>query len=204
MKTVMPTVASAKTIFAKHNGTLSTMEAIRLGVHPETLYRMRDGGDLVQIGRGLYRLAKLPPLKNPDLVAVALKAPNAVICLISALSFHELTTQIPHEVSIALGPGGKPPRISHPPIRVYHLSGKALREGVQTHEIDGIPVRIFGPEKTIVDCFKFRNKIGPDIAIESLRIYRRRKGASVDELLKFARICRVENVMRPYLETAFA
>ena len=204
-KTVKQTgIATATAIFADNGGTLSTMKAIRLGIHPEILYRMRNEGVVIQIGRGLYRLAKLPPLKNPDLIAVALKAPKAVICLISALSFHELTMQIPHEVSIALRPGYKPPRLSHPPIRAFYFSAGALSEGIQRHEIDGISVQIFSPEKTIADCFKFRNKIGNDVAIESLKIYRRRKGASVDEILKYARICRVEEVMQPYLETAFA
>ena len=165
---------------------------------------MRNIGDLVQIERGLFRLATLPPLSNPDLVSIAVKAPKAVVCLISALSFHELTTQIPHEVHIALLPGYKSPRIEHPPIRVFHFSGNALSEGVQTHKIDGIPVLIYCPEKTIADCFKFRNKIGKDVAIEALKLYSRQKRAKVEDLLRFARICRVEKVMLPYLEAAFS
>lgn len=178
------------------------MAAIRMGVHPDTLYRMRNEGDLVQIERGLYRLASLPPLSNPDLVSVALKAPKAVVCLISALAFHELTTQIPHEVQIALPSGYKQPRIIHPPLRVFHFSGDSFHKGVQSHELDGIPVRIYSPEKAIADCFKFRNKIGLDVVMEALKIYLRGKGAKTDALLRYARVCRVENVMRPYLEAA--
>jgi len=198
------TLDTAKAVFAQHGGTLSAMAAIRMGVHPATLYRMRDEGEIVQISRGLYRLATLPPLSNPDLVHVALRAPKGVICLVSALSFHDLTTQIPHEVSIALPYGYRPPRLDHPPLRVFRFSGKALSEGVQTHEIDGFRVRVYCPEKTITDCFRFRGKIGSDVAIEALKAYCRRKGARVDDLLRYARICRVEKVMQPYLEAALA
>jgi predicted transcriptional regulator of viral defense system len=199
-----PALGAAKAVFARHGGTLSAMAAIRMGVHPATLYRMRDEGDLVQIGRGLFRLATLPPLSNPDLVHVALRAPKCVVCLISALSFHDLTTQIPHEVSIAIPCGYRPPRLDHPPLRVFRFSGKALSAGVETHEIDGFPVRVYGPEKTIADCFRFRSKIGSDVAIEALKAYCRRKGAKVDDLLRYARVCRVEKVMQPYLEASLA
>ncbi|HOI54287.1 MAG TPA: type IV toxin-antitoxin system AbiEi family antitoxin domain-containing protein [Phycisphaerae bacterium] len=190
----------AKAIFRKHGGLLRTRDIIALGVQPRTLYAMRDTGELEQVSRGLYRLADLPPLGNPDLVTVAMRIPQGVICLISALAFHEITTQVPHEVYVALGPKAKKPRIDHPPIRIVWLGDRVLTQGVETHEIDGVSVNIFGPEKTVADCFKFRNKVGLDVAIEALRLCRQRKKASVDKLLHYARICRVEKVMKPYLE----
>jgi len=187
-------------LFRVHGGTLHTAEALRLGVHPRTLYNMRDSGTLEQISRGLYRLAELPPLGNPDLVTVALKIRNGVICLISALAFHELTTQIPHEVYVAVKQGSEPPRLPFPPVRLFWFSGDAFSEGVEIRKVGGVPLRIYGPEKTVADCFKHRNKIGLDVALEALKTYRQRKTFNVDKLLHCARVCRVENIMRPYLE----
>jgi len=194
------TFEMAKQVFRRHGGVLRTSEAIRLGIHPRTLYAMRDGGMLECLSRGLYRLADLPSLGNPDLVAVALKVPGGVICLISALAYHELTTQIPHEVHLALPRGAEPPRLEHPPLRVFWFTGEAFTAGVDTHQLDGIPVRIYSVEKTLADCFKYRNKIGLDTAVEALKLYRSRGRLRVNELIQFARICRVEKVMRPYLE----
>lgn len=190
----------AEEIFRKRGGTLRTSEAIRAGIYQRTLYRMRDEGLIEAIARGLYRLRDLPPLGNPDLVSVALKIPRGVICLISALSFHEMTTQVPHVVHVALTPGTEPPRLDHPPIRVSWFSGKAFSEGIETHDLDDVPVRIYSPEKTLADCFKYRNKIGIDVAVGALKLYRKRKPLRADEILRYARICRVEKVMRPYLE----
>lgn len=187
-------------IFRKHGGILSTSEAIREGVHPDTLYTLRDTGMFERISRGLYRLADIPPLSNPDLALVARRIPNGVVCLISALSFHDITTQIPHEVHVALERGAEEPRLKHPPIRTFRFSGKAFTEGIETHEIDDIHLRVYSPEKTLTDCFKFRNKIGLDTAIESLRLYRERGEINVDNVLRFASVCRVTKIMRPYLE----
>ncbi len=190
----------AKAIFQRHGGALRTGEAIRCGIHPRTLYAMRDAGIVEQLSRGLYRLAELPPLSNQDLVTVSLRVPNGVMCLISALAFHELTTQIPHEVYIALERGSEAPRLEHPPLRVYWFTGRAFTEGFRSYEVDGVPVRVYDPEKTIADCFKYRNKLGLDVAIEALRIWRRRKDYSIERLMGRARICRVERLIRPYLE----
>ena len=187
-------------VFRRHGGVLRTSEAIRLGIHPRTLYAMRDAGVLECLSRGLYRIADLPHLSNPDLVAVALKVPTGVICLISALAYHELTTQIPHEVYLALPRGAEPPRLDHPPIRIFWFTGKAFAEGIDTHEVDGVPVRIYGVEKTLADCFKYRNKIGLDTAVEALKGYVSGRRIDIDKLMVYARICRVEKVMRPYLE----
>ena len=179
---------------------MRTSEALRLGIHPRTLYALRDTGVLEQLGRGLYRLAELPPLSNPDLVIVALKIPKAVVCLVSALAFHELTTQIPQAVDIALPSGTTRTRVDHPPLRIFWFSGLAWSEGVETHSLDDVQVRIYAPEKCVVDSFKFRRKLGLDIALEALRAYRHRHDFDVDKLLHHARICRVEQVMTPYLE----
>lgn len=193
-------VEDAVTLFRQQGGTLRTAEALRLGIHPRTLYAMRDSGVLEQLSRGLYRLADLPPLSNPDLVTVALRVPQAVICLISALAFHELTTQIPQAVDVALSNGSTRPTLDYPPLRVFWFSGAAWSEGVETHQVDEVPVRIYNPEKSIVDSFKYRRKLGLDIALEALRLYHQGQSVDVGKLLHYARICRVESVMRPYLE----
>lgn len=192
--------AGAASVFRQQGGVLRTMEAVRLGVHPRTLYAMRDAGALERLGRGLYRLADLPPLGNPDLVAVALRVPEGVLCLISALAFHEITTQIPHEVYLALKRGAEPPRLEHPPVRVFWFTGRAFSEGIEAHELDGVTVRVYGAAKTVADCFKYRNKLGIDTALEALKLFLKEKRGSPDDLVRFARVCRVDKVMRPYIE----
>jgi predicted transcriptional regulator of viral defense system len=187
-------------IFRRSGGILRTAQAVREGIHPSTLYAMRDSGVLEMVSRGVYRLSDSPPLGNPDLVTVATRIPNGVICLISALSFHELTTQIPHEMHVALATGAEEPRVDFPPIRTYRFVGQSFSEGVDTHDLDGIGVRIYCAEKTLADCFKFRNRIGLDIAVEALRLYRERKTLRSDELVRYASICRMRKVMQPYLE----
>jgi predicted transcriptional regulator of viral defense system len=186
--------------FKKHGGILRTAQALHEGIHPATLYALRDSGVLEVISRGVYRLADSPPLGNPDLVTVGARVPGGVICLISALSFHELTTQIPHEVHVALPRGAEEPRLDHPPIKTYRFTGEAYTEGVEIHKLDGVIVRIYSPEKTLADCFKFRNKVGLDTAVEAVRFYRERKRVKVDDLMRYAGICRVKKIIRPYLE----
>jgi predicted transcriptional regulator of viral defense system len=186
--------------FSQSGGLLRTGAALRAGIHPRTLYDMRDEGVVEELSRGLYRLADLPALSNPDLVTVALKIPAGVVCLISALAYHEITTQIPHEVHVALPRGTEPPRLKHPPLRVFWFTGRSFTEGIETHKVDGIRLRVYSQEKTLADCFKYRNKLGLDTVLETLRLYRSRKRSNVDDLMKFARVCRVEKVMRPYVE----
>ena len=190
----------ARKTFRDHNGMLRTSEAIHAGIHPRTLYAMRDAGALEKLGRGLYRLVETAPLGNPDLVSVALRVPRGVICLISALSCHELTTQVPHEIHLAISRRMEPPRIEYPPTRIFTFSEEAFTEGIETHNVDDVPVRVYSPEKSLADCFKYRNKIGLDVAVEALRLYRQRRQLRVDDIIRFARVCRVEKVMRPYLE----
>jgi len=190
----------ARGLFRKNGGHLRTSQAIRLGIHPRTLYAMRDEGELECLSRGVYRLADLPPLSNPDLATVALRIPQGVVCLVSALSFHELTTQVPHEVYVAVRRDSEKPRLEHPPIRVFWFSAEAHEAGVQTHRIDNIDVRLFDPEKTLADCFKYRNKIGMEVFLEALRLYRERPKKKADAILRYATVCGVQRVIRPYLE----
>ena len=192
--------AKAEALFRDHGGMLRTSEALDLGIHPRTLYFLRNTGRLEQVSRGVYRLAELPPLEAPDLVAVATRVPDAVVCLISALSFHEITTEVPHEVHIALPRGTDRPTLDYPPIRVFYYSGPALTEGVDEHTIDGVPVKIYNAPKTVADAFKFRNKIGTDVAIDALKLCLLHSKASPSELMRYARVCRVDRVMQPYLE----
>jgi predicted transcriptional regulator of viral defense system len=191
---------NATATFREHGGIMRMAEAIRAGVHRRTLYALRDAGIIEQLSRGLYRLADAPPLGNPDLVTVARRAPKGVICLLSALAFHDLTTQIPHEVYVAVPRDTEPPRLDYPPVRVFRFGARAYAAGIETHDIDGTPVRIYSREKTLADCFKYRNKIGLDTAVEALRRYREQGRINVEALLKHAQACRVANVIRPYLE----
>ena len=190
----------AAAVFRKHGGILRTAQALRAGIHPGTLYTMRDSGTLEVVSRGVYRLAGSSPLGNPDLVTVGTRVRGGVVCLISALAFHELTTQIPHEVHVALLRGAEEPRLDHPPIKTYRFTGEAFTEGVESHELDGVSVRIYSPEKTLADCFKFRNKVGLDTAVEAVRFYRERRSVKVDDLMRYSGICRVKTIIRPYLE----
>jgi len=194
--------ATAINIFNTNNGILKMAQADKLGVDSKTLLEMTDAGLLVKESRGVYRLANMPPLSNPDLVQVAMRVPAGVVCLISALAFHNLTTQIPHKVYIALPTDVKKPRIDYPPIEVIWLSEKTYSSGMEEHTIDGVKVRIYNREKTVADCFRFRNKIGQDIALEALKDYLRRPDRNIEHLLNYARINRVHNVMMPYLKAA--
>jgi predicted transcriptional regulator of viral defense system len=194
-------IKRAKELVSAHSGTFRVKEAINAGVHPRTLYTMRDEGIIEKLGRGVYRFADMPVLGNPDLATVAMKVPKGVICLISALSYHEITTEIPHQIYLALPRGAEPPRMDYPPLRIFWFSGPAFEEGIENHDVDGIHIMVYSPEKTLADCFKYRNKIGLDVVLEALKFYRQRKRFKVDELMRYARICRVEKVMRPYVET---
>jgi predicted transcriptional regulator of viral defense system len=193
--------ARARRMFSEHGGMLRTSNAIRLGIHPRTLYALRDAGEIESVGRGLFRLSKAPPLSSPDLVPITIRIPRAVVCLISALAHHELTTQVPHAVDIALPSHAQIPKTDRIPLRVFWYSEPSFSAGIEVATIDAVPVRVYSSEKTIADCFKYRNKIGLDVAIEALRIYRERtRKPDFQALAKFAQINRVQKIMRPYLE----
>jgi predicted transcriptional regulator of viral defense system len=187
-------------IFRQHGGQMRMSEALAQGISRTMLYSLRNKGIIEQVTRGVYRLAELPPIGNPDLVTVSLRFPHAVICLISALAFHGLTTQIPHEVSVAVLRGSRRPTLDFPPVSAHKFSEAAFQAGIEKHQIDGVTVRIYSPEKTLVDCFKFRNKIGMDVVLEALKLYKALKKFNLAKVLEYAKICRVEKVMKPYLE----
>ena len=192
----------AEAIFREHGGQLRMSKAIDYGITPYMLYALRDRGVVEPVSRGIYRLAELPPLSEPDLVTVSLRYPNAVVCLVSALAFHDITTQIPHEVSVAVPRDSRLPSLDHPPVRAHRFSKASYDAGIETHRIDGAAVKVYDREKTLVDCFKFRNRIGMDIVLEALRLQRKRNGLNLGPLLGYSRACRVEQVMRPYLEAS--
>jgi predicted transcriptional regulator of viral defense system len=194
------TFAEATAVFHKRGGIMRMAEAVRAGVHRRTLYALRDAGILEQLSRGLYRLTDSAPLGSPDLVTVARRVPRGVICLLSALAFHNLTTQVPHEVYLAVPRASEPPRIDYPPVRVFRFGARTYAAGVERHDLDGTPVRIYSREKTLADCFKYRNKIGLDTAVEALKRYQQQGRINAEALLSHAATCRVANVMRPYLE----
>lgn len=193
--------ASYKAIIKEHRGILRVSTALRLGIPKHVLYEMVRAGDLVKEARGLYRLAETGPLGNPDLVQISLLMPKSVVFLISALYIHGLTTQIPHQVHIALPQGIKQRKIDYPPLKVFHLSKKPFEAGVEEHLLDRVPVKIYGREKTITDCFKYRNQIGNDIALEALKDYMRGASPNINLLMRYARINRVEKLIQPYIET---
>jgi predicted transcriptional regulator of viral defense system len=188
--------------FKIHGGQLRMKQAIDNGISRRMLYTMRDAGVIEQVTRGIYRLSDMAPISNPDLVTVALRFPKSVVCLISALSLHEITTQIPRAVSIAVSRKSRLPYLEYPKIDAHRFSGDAFSKGVEKHLVEGIPVLVYSVEKTLADCFKFRNQIGMDVVLEALKFYRSRKKLKVDELMHFAKICRVASVMRPYLEAS--
>lgn len=192
----------AVSLFEANGGILNTAKAIKLGIHSRTLYALRDEAKLERLERGLYRLADSAPLGNSDFVTVALKVPRGVICLISALAFHQMTTQVPHAVYLAIGANDQAPALAYPPLRLFWYSKAVHESGISETKMDGVTVRIYSPEKTLVDCFKFRNKIGIDVCIEALSLYRRRGRMRLDLIEQYAKLCRVQSVMRPYLEAA--
>ena len=193
-------IDAARRVFRRHGGALRTGEALDHGVHPRTLYAMRDAGMLERFDRGLYRLTDLPPLSDPDVMTVARKIPKSVICLISAPHFHDITTQIPHEVSIAVSRGTAPSRLECPPIRPYWFSCKAFTAGIEAHHIDNTVIQTYSAEKTLADCFKYRNKIGMDTVLEGLNLYQDQRKPKPEKLIEYVKVRRVEKMMRPYLE----
>jgi predicted transcriptional regulator of viral defense system len=186
--------------FRERGGTLRTRDLIALGIHTDALYALRERGEIVELGRGLYRLADAGEPEYPDLAVVAARAPNAAICLISALAYHGITTQIPSSIQLAV-PRGSYHRIKlSTPVTVYRFDPKTFTEGLDTRVVGGMSLKIYNPARTVVDCFKFRNKIGLDVALEALRLARQRKRVQNRELLRYARLLRVANLLSPYLQ----
>lgn len=169
------------------------------GIHREYLRRLQQQGLLMRSGRGLYTLTDGDLTENHSLAEASKRVPHATVCLLSALRFHELTTQAPFEVWLAIDGKARTPKEDILPLRIVYMSDPSLNAGVEEHQIEGVPVRVYSPAKTVADCFKYRNKIGLDVAIEALRDCWKKRRSTADELWHYAKICRVSNVMRPYL-----
>ncbi|MFQ5741930.1 MAG: AbiEi antitoxin N-terminal domain-containing protein [Acidobacteriota bacterium] len=184
----------------KDVGIARSRELERAGISRSQIQRLVRQGTLERVSRGLYRLTGRPSTETEDLARAARQVPGGVICLLSALRFHGLTTQNPFEVWLAIERKAWRPRAEHPPLRLIYLSGATLEEGVEEHDLGGVTVRVFSAAKTVADCFKYRNKLGIDVALEALREYRRVHPKGLDELWRCARLDRVASVMRPYLE----
>ena len=184
----MQNIEKAREIFKQNYGLLRTAEAIHLGIHPRTLYQMRDQGLLEQLAKGIYRLIEIPDFSEPDLVLVSKKIPHGIICLISALAYYEITTQ-------------RQSNLDYPPIRYFRYSEKVYNSGIENLLIGGYPVKIFNIEKTLADCIKFRNKIGMDVVIEALKMYWQSKNTNIERLYDYAKLNRVEKILQPIIET---
>ena len=188
----------------KKAGVLRPRDLEPYGIPRVYLSRLHRAGKLQRIGRGLYVLPGTNVSEHRSLAEACKRVPKGVVCLLSALRFHELTTQSPFEVWLAIGEKAWRPRVEYPPLRIVRFASAALSAGVEEHRIDGVSVPVFIPAKTVADCFKYRNKIGLDVAIEALRECWRSKRCTMDDLWQYAKICRVQNVMRPYLESLSA
>ena len=195
-------IARAREIFIEHYGMLRSVNARKLGINPNTLARMVKKEMLIKEKRGLYRLIDFDTSNHADIISVHQQISSAIFCLISALAFYELTTQIPHKIYIALPRTEKNrPKINYPPLDVVWLSEKPYHAGVEFKNIDGIMIPFYSREKTIADCFKFRNKIGKDVALEALKKYVSSKERNLSALINFSQINRVEKIMQPHLES---
>jgi len=185
---------------AKRFGVLRLRDVVARDIHPEYVRRLHKRGLLVRSGRGTYSAANADVTEKHTLVEACKRVPHAVVCLLSALSFHDLTTQSPKDIWLSIHLKARKPVVDYPPLRIVRSSGAALTQGIERHNIEGAKVRVYNPAKTVADCFKYRNKIGVDVAIEALRDCRRQRKCTNDDLWHYAKICRVAKIMRPYLE----
>ena len=184
----------------KRGGMVSYKEIIKAGFNKAFLKDNLNSGRIQKVDRALYRLSDGFTLSNPDLVAVSIKVSKGVVCLLSALAFHEATSEIPHYVNIAIPRGAYANKINYPPVKFYRFASKAWEAGIEKHEIEGYQIKVYSLAKTIADCFKFRNKIGMDVAREALKIAITEKGVQPKEIMQYAEICRVDNIIKPILE----
>lgn len=187
--------------FARQGGILRPRDLQAKGLPKDYLWRLHKQEKLEKVGRGMYAMPGAVMNEHQTVVQAALRVPHGVVCLLSALRFHDLTTQSPFEIWMAIDVKARAPKEEIIPLRIVRFSGKALTAGVETHSIEGLTVRVYNPAKTVADCFKYRNKIGLDVALEALRDCWRKKKATSDDLWHYAKVCRVAHVMRPYLES---
>jgi predicted transcriptional regulator of viral defense system len=198
----MPKLIEDKVMtLVRRAGVLRPRDLTQHDISRQYLLRLQRVGQLQKVGRGLYIASETHLTEHHSLVEACKRVPRGIICLLSALRFHNLTTQAPFEVWIAIDDKAWLPKVDNPRLRVVRFSGEALTAGIEEHVIEHVNVRIYGPAKTVADCFKYRNKIGLDVALEALRDCWRHRRATMDELWKYAKVCRVANVMRPYLES---
>jgi predicted transcriptional regulator of viral defense system len=186
--------------YVRQNGIVRPRDIEVIGIPREYLLRLHRQGKLNRTGRGIYTLPDAAVTERHSYAEVAKRVPEAVLCLLSALAFHQISTQSPASVWIALGKGARKPAIQSPSLRVVRLTEPSLSAGVEEHPVEGITVSVYSAAKTVADCFKFRNKVGLDIAIEALKDCLRQKKSTVNEIYRYAKICRVSNVIRPYME----
>lgn len=186
---------------ARQTGMLRPTHLQAIGISRVILTRLTSSGQLEKVGRGLYRLAGAPVSEQESLATIAVRVPQAVFCLLTALQIHELTTQLPRQIWIAMPRGSHTPKLDYPPVKMVQFSGDAFSEGIEVIQTDQVALRVYCVAKTVADCFKHRNKIGLDVAIEALKDALSQKKASANDLWRYAKISRVANVMRPYLET---
>jgi predicted transcriptional regulator of viral defense system len=189
---------------ARRRQGVTARELAHAGIHTQVLSRLVASGELERIARGLYRLPERAVTENHGLAIAAAAVPHGVVCLLSALQYHGIGTQLPSEVWIAIDRRARRPALRYPPLRIVRYTGAALTEGAESHQVEGREVRVYNVAKTIADCFKYRNKIGLDVALEALREAWRARRFKMDELERYAAICRVQRVMRPYLEALVA
>lgn len=188
-------------LFNQNKGILRAREVVKLGICSMTLSRLQNKGLIESISRGVYRLTELKPLSHQDLVIISERIPDGVICLLSALAFHKMTMHNPKEIFVALPRGHIKTRMDWPPVRLFLFSNNAYSEGIETHALDGVSVKVYNREKTLVDCFKFRNKIGLDVFLEALKTYRGKPPIQISKILQFAELCRVKRIIMPYIES---
>ena len=198
----MPSRSHAQRILslARQKGLLRASDLDVIEAPRVVLTRLTETGLLERVSRGLYRLPSSAGSEYEGLATVAAKVPQAVFCLLTALQFHELTTQLPRQVWIAMPRGSHVPRVDYPPIKMVQMTGAVYTAGIEEHLRDGVTLRVYSAAKTVADCFKHRNKIGLEVALEALKDARAKRMASADDLWRYAKVCRVANVMRPYLE----
>lgn len=183
-----------------HGGIARFSSILKAGFHPDALKNLEKAKRIEKIGRGLYRLTSYTLGSHPDYVITSLQASKGVICLLSALYFYKATTEIPRFIDIAIPSGSRANKIKYPPVKFYRFSPKAWEAGIEGYEIAGHKVRIYGLAKTIADCFKFRNKIGTDVARDAAKVAVTEKGIKPKEIMHYAKICRVDRIIKPILE----
>ncbi|MCD4652611.1 type IV toxin-antitoxin system AbiEi family antitoxin domain-containing protein [bacterium] len=182
------------------NGAFSAHEAKRVGLNPRTVYRLCKTGELTRVSRGVYQVTSLAGTTSPDYAAINKRVPDGVLCLITALYHHNLTTEIPREIHLAINRNSNIPKIEYPRVRIFRMSPRQFKAGIQCKKIHGIEMKIYSREKTIADCFKYRNVFGIELGFEALKFYVEQKGSNLSDVLEMAKFCRVESVIRPHLD----